>query len=175
MIGALKKSEADGVLDSGEFGFVPQHRREFGPWGSTAAVRDLTRKLIDGDPANATFQSTAVGNLAPGSPSWKVDDLERKWFEGQDRPNQNFIRTNSDGTQTTVNGGAYSKATGALFGAGGPVYSDIYQGNVGDCYFLASPGGDGLPEPLDDPRACSPTTGTGPTRSDSSTASRPNT
>ena len=137
IISALKKSEVDGTLDRVEFDFF-QYIAEGSSVSVDAADRNLTRKLIDGDPANATYQSMAVGNLAPGSPSWKVDDLERKWFEGQDHPIATFQRANSDGTSSTVNGGTYSKATGPLFGPNGPVYTDVYQGNVGDCYMLAT-------------------------------------
>jgi uncharacterized protein with LGFP repeats len=142
VIGALKKSEADNVLDGGEFNFfhnIATDLQIFVP----DSVRNLTHKLIDGDQANATFQGVFVGNLHAGSPAYAVDDLERKWFEGQDHPNDVFNRsvpvtpTNPSGS-VTVNGGAYSTVNGPLFGAGGPVYTDIYQGNLGDCTVLAS-------------------------------------
>jgi uncharacterized protein with LGFP repeats len=131
-IAALKISEANGVLDGNEFNFfhsVANDPQVFfdGP------TRVLLRKLIDGDPANARFQGVNVGNLAVNSPAWKVDDLERKWFEGQDHPTDVFLRGG-----VTINGGVYQTVAGPLFGAGGPLYTDVYQGNLGDCTYMAS-------------------------------------
>ncbi|WP_165073755.1 C2 family cysteine protease [Paludisphaera rhizosphaerae] len=137
VVAALKRSERDGVLDAGEFSYfktIANDANVYIPdW-----VRYLTQKVINGDKANYYSQGQYVNNLYAGAPARSVDLLEKEWFEGADRPLTNFVRTNSDGTWTTVNGGAYSAVAGPLFGANGPVYTDVYQGNLGDCYLLAS-------------------------------------
>ena len=101
-------------------------------------TENLMYKLINGDAANATYQGIAVGNLSVNSPAWKVNDLELKWFEGEDHPVDRYNLTNSDGSVTKVDGGSYRSVKGPLFGAGGPAYTDVDQGSLGDCYFLVS-------------------------------------
>jgi hypothetical protein len=145
-IGAIKKSEADGVLDGGEFNFF--HAVATDPQIFVdAPTRNLLYKMIDGDPANATsrvgvdptFGYYAVGNLYGGAPAWKVDTLEKKWFEGLDRPYTGSL----DGK--TVYG--YAKVEGDLFGTSGPDTADLNQGGVNDCYFLAALGAVALNHP----------------------------
>ncbi len=129
-IAALNASQTDGKLDSTEFAYLKAIAASPFPY-TNPITRDLMSKLINGDAANAHFQGGAVGNLQVGSPAWMVRDLENKWFLGLDHPNV---------TVGSYNGGTYQVATGLLFGAGGPVYTDIQQGNVGDCYLLAALG-----------------------------------
>jgi uncharacterized protein with LGFP repeats len=152
VIGALKKSVADGWMDTVEFGFF--HGIATDPQISVPdPVRNLTYKLIEGDPANAMFQGKPLGNLSlTGSPASKVNALEQKWFEGKDHPYDVITRVTFVGgasVVTTIDGGKYSQVTGPLFGTSGPLYSDIYQGSVGDCIYLA---------PLAEVAARSPTT-----------------
>ena len=140
MVRAVRATEQDGTLSRPEFDFLHQAAND-GNVYMPADVRDLTRKLIDGDPANARYQGTAVGNLNPGSAASKVDLLEKKWFEGADHPT---ARNRSNAKFS------YAKADGVLFAtaAGGessgldtpptPFASDVNQGIVGDCYFLAA-------------------------------------
>jgi hypothetical protein len=89
-------------------------------------VRFLTTKVVDGDPANRTFQGIALGNLQAGSSAGQFDKLVGKWFLGTDRP-------------LVPSSATYRPAGGALFQSG-PAYADIRQGNVGDCYYVAALG-----------------------------------
>ncbi|MBY0526603.1 MAG: hypothetical protein K2R98_24620 [Gemmataceae bacterium] len=92
--------------------------------GMADYVRNLANKVVNGDAANARYLGQALGNLTAGSAGGVLNNLVNKWFLGLDRP--------------TVDAGvSYVVAQGTLFGAGGPVYTDILQGNVADCYFLA--------------------------------------
>src|SRR5262249_40234653 len=122
-------------------------------------VRNLTHKLIDGDPANASSRVGAnpldpnsrgvpVGNLSLlGSPAWKVDALEQKWFEGLDRPYTGRSLSFIEVLQLKESMFAYAKVEGDLFKPGGPSVGDIDQGADGDCYFMASLGAVALRHP----------------------------
>src|SRR5204863_2649239 len=65
-----------------------------------------------------------------GSAASKLDKLVAKWFLGADHPDASYPG------QTVT----YTTAAGTLFGANGPQYSDVHQGAVGDCYFVATLG-----------------------------------
>jgi hypothetical protein len=93
--------------------------------GMPGYVQELANKVINGDPANALYQGQALGNLAVGSSSPKLQELVNKWFLGLDYP-------------VAISGTTYAYAAGTLFGSGGPSYSDVVQGDVGDCYFCAA-------------------------------------
>jgi hypothetical protein len=92
-------------------------------------VYNLSYKIVSGDPANAWWTGgaatrTALGNLVPGSSATQMERLIGKWFLGLDRP-------------TASSNTTYRLASGSLFQSG-ISYSDIDQGNLGDCYLLAS-------------------------------------
>ena len=90
-----------------------------------AAVQGLTGNVVDSNPANAVIAS---GNLRTGSTSTQLQTLVSDWFLGADHPSAVTIY----GTAT------YQLASGTLFGSGGPSYKDIYQGQMGDCWLMAS-------------------------------------
>ena len=53
-------------------------------------VHNLLNKVVNADPANATFQGAGLEFLATGlqtgSPGWMLRDLTDKWFMGGDEP-----------------------------------------------------------------------------------------
>jgi hypothetical protein len=87
-----------------------------------APVRGLLSDVVDGDPANATYQGATLGNLKAGSTSAQLQKLVNKWFLGLDHPT-------APGTYTQMNG--------TLF-ATGPAVTDVQQGDLSDCYLLAA-------------------------------------
>jgi Calpain family cysteine protease len=93
--------------------------------GMPGYVQDLANKVINGNPANALYQGEPLGNLAVGSSALQLQDLVNKWFLGLDYP-------------VAVAGTTYAYAAGTLFGSSGPLYTDVVQGDVGDCYFCAA-------------------------------------
>ncbi len=97
----------------------------------TADVQNLGSKLVNGDPSNAYFQGNiALGNLKVGSTATQLLELTEKWFLGEDHP---IIDTQYWGTS------GYALAGGTLFNSSGaPSYQDVYQGEEGDCWLLAS-------------------------------------
>lgn len=87
-------------------------------------VRVLADKVVNGDVANVNSLADLFqgGNLHVGSTGDQMERLIGKWFLGSDRP---------------IASGTYRYASGSLF-QNGLHYSDIDQGSVGDCYFLAA-------------------------------------
>jgi uncharacterized protein YkwD len=81
-------------------------------------VRVLSNKVVNSEIANIT---STIGNLTANSSAEQLDRLLGKWFFGNDRP------------QTTYQ---YAYANGSLF-QNGVSYQDVFQGAVGNCYFLA--------------------------------------
>ena len=78
--------------------------------------------VVTSNTANAKYQGQNLGNLAAGSSAAQMENLINKWFLGLDRPTA---------------GGTYRQMAGQLF-VGGATYTDIKQGYLGDCYFMAS-------------------------------------
>ena len=97
----------------------------------SGSVQSLTYKVVDGDPANAQFLGAPLGNLGVGSSATQLQDLVDKWFLGMDHPTIDMQYLSG----WSVN---YALASGTLFGNGGPSYKDVYQGEEGDCWLLAS-------------------------------------
>jgi hypothetical protein len=95
----------------------------------TPDVQSLATKVIDGDPANATYQGQALGNLKVVSTATQLQLLVNKWFLGADHPTIDTQYTGST---------SYALASGTLFGSGGPSYQDVAQGAEGDCWLLSS-------------------------------------
>src|SRR5262249_12393092 len=91
-----------------------------------APVRGLLSAVVDGDPANATYQGAPLGNLRAGASAAQFQKLVNKWFLGLYRPQ-------------AVSGPPYQKAAGNLF-VNGPAVNDVRQGELSDCYFLAALG-----------------------------------
>jgi hypothetical protein len=97
----------------------------------TSDVQGLTTAVVNGDPSNALFQGSALGNLKVGSSASQLQNLVAKWFLGADHAT---IDTQYLSGQTVT----YTAASGTLFASGGPSYKDVYQGEEGDCWLLAS-------------------------------------
>jgi Calpain family cysteine protease len=94
--------------------------------GMSAVVADLARKVVLGDPANAHFRGQPLGDLEPGRSGKHLEALVQKWFFGADHPqiDSKFH---------------YQRAAGVLFD-GAPKLSNLHQGDLGDCFFLAALG-----------------------------------
>ena len=100
----------------------------------SAIVADLARiTWRSATSANAHYQGTTLGNLTAGSTGGKLDKLVHKWFLGADHPNAH----DPNSPDLTI---TYTTASGTLFSGSGPQYSDVHQGNIGDCYFVATLG-----------------------------------
>ena len=106
-------------------------------------VEDITTRLIDGDAANEFWTgggtAVALGNLAAGTTATELNELIGKWFLGTDLPNAQG---------TGIDPSKYKIDSDPLFGSKGvPLYTDANQGELGDCYLIASLGEIALQDP----------------------------
>jgi hypothetical protein len=120
----------DGWVDSTELADLRTLVNNWYILGMPDYVRCLASSIVNSNPANARYQGSGLGDLRAGSSSTQLEQLIGKWFLGNDHP-----------VAEGKNGELYSYrfANGSLF-VGGVSYTDIVQGNVGDCYYLAALG-----------------------------------
>ncbi|HEY2413347.1 MAG TPA: C2 family cysteine protease [Pirellulaceae bacterium] len=137
MLAVFQEVEHDGTVNTNEFTDLKAVANNTSLFGSSTYIVDLTRDVVLGNAANAHYQGTTLGNLTAGSTGAKLNNLVHKWFLGADHPNASY-----PGITVT-----YTTAAGTLFGAGGPKYTDVHQGAVGDCYFVATLGETALRTP----------------------------
>ena len=96
--------------------------------------------IVNGNAANAYWTGggstrVALGNLAAGAGQTQLNRLIGKWLLGTDLPDATVDM--SGVAAFTV---SYSAPATPLFGAAGPAVTDVNQGYLGDCYFLAAAG-----------------------------------
>jgi hypothetical protein len=131
LIGLFRLAERHWVIDSS---LLSDLRRlvDFGPTlGTPAWVTDLADDVVYHNPANAAFQGWALGDLVSGSGPGRLEDLVQKWFLGADHPSS--YNPNSGQWYS------YTWASGSLFRWDGTVgYSDVRQGYLGDCTYMAA-------------------------------------
>jgi hypothetical protein len=124
MLQVFDQVEKDGTVSSVEHGDL----KDFLTGGSFAPnlpgyVANLSKKVINGDTANAHYLCGTLGNLYAGATGAHLEKLVNKWFLGLDRP------VSANGTYQFVAGSLYQ---------GGIQFTDVRQGGVGDCYLMAT-------------------------------------
>jgi len=81
------------------------------------------------------LKADPLGDLHAGSSSEQLDKLVGKWFLGTDLPSP-FMSADAAAGKKDVTG-IYVAASGRLFDS--PIeFTDIHQGTLGDCWFLAA-------------------------------------
>ena len=83
------------------------------------SVKVLSNKIANSDVANTR---SGIGNLFAGSSDTQMENLIGKWFLGTDRPDADY-------TYQSVNGSLLQNGLSA---------DDVYQGYLGDCYYVAA-------------------------------------
>jgi hypothetical protein len=131
MIALLRNAEDGNSVDATEFADLKKIVGNNTLFGTFDYVWKLSSYIVSGNVANAKYQGQTLGNLVAGSTTAQLEKLIGKWFLGLDRPTA---------------GGTYRQFSGTLF-VGGATYSDIKQGYLGDCYFMASLGETALKNP----------------------------
>lgn len=128
MLAIFGQVEKSGTVSATDFHDLQNLVNAGASLGMAAYVQQLAQDVVDGNPANAVFLGTSLGNLKAGSTATQLTNLANIWFLGTDNP-----------TAITSRGqlGSYVYTSGNLFGASGPLYSDVKQGTATDCYFLA--------------------------------------
>jgi len=102
-------------------------------------VASIFTQLVDGSLANQTWTAGAassqlLGNLQVGTTGAQLGELIGKWFLGTDLP----TATAEGATASSSISPTYQNFNYSLFGStGGPVVSDIMQGDEGDCELCA--------------------------------------
>ena len=123
----LTVGNEDGVVDATEFNDLKTLVADASIFHIPGYVAALAGIVVDGNPANAHYQGQPLGNLNHGSSTTILHDLVDKWFLGTDHP----AVTSTDITYQTV--------AGSLF-VTEPSYTNMFQGNLGDCYLIATLG-----------------------------------
>jgi uncharacterized delta-60 repeat protein len=122
MLDAFTQVLRDGSVSVAELHDLNTLGGNAGPLNMPGYVRDLTGKTL-----NALNARPVAGTLR---------NAVNKYFRGLVHPVSQFVRQTVTGPVTV--GGNYSAVSGKLFGRSGPVYTDIFQGNLGDCTVMAS-------------------------------------
>lgn len=125
MIQILRATENDGIVDSNEILDLRTILSNRATLSIADSVCVLTSDIVNGNTANTLYQGSTLGNLYVNSPATQMEKLIDKWFLGADHP--------------SAGGYAYSSVSGALF-VSGSAYTDIAQGQLGDCYLVATLG-----------------------------------
>jgi hypothetical protein len=124
MLAIFGQVEKDGTVTANEFSDLKQIVAKTSLFATDNYVDVLATDVVNGNLANAHYQGSTLGNLVSGSSASQLVKLVDKWFLGMDHP-------------TTMSGVTYQQATGSLF-PHAPTYTDVRQGMLGDCYYLAS-------------------------------------
>jgi hypothetical protein len=113
-------------------------------------VKNLSTKVAFGHSANALYQGGSLGNLVAGSSATQLDKLIGKWFLGNDLPSTSVPANGKTPARTITYGLASTSGLSGrnqvLFGqdsssnAINMSHTDIRQGYLGDCYFVATLG-----------------------------------
>src|SRR5207248_364203 len=135
MLGLFAQAEADGIVSAAEFHDLQTLAASSRTLSIPDAVTNLANKVVNGDPANALYhsldswgnvQTVALGDLFAGSSASQLTQLVNKWFLGINEP-------------MSDPGHAYQAVgTNVPLKVNGFNYYDVMQGQVGDCWLMAS-------------------------------------
>ncbi len=111
--------------------------RAVGGVTATVYVQQMFDNVVLGNSANAYWNggsntAVALGNLTATSTQAQFNELIGKWFLGTDLPGV----APAPGTSGLAT--AYETYNLPLFTSAGPQLTDVNQGQVGDCWFLAA-------------------------------------
>jgi hypothetical protein len=113
-------------------------------------VQQITQDVVDGNTANATWNggsatATKLGNLSATSTQTQATELIGTWFLGTNLPSMSVSSIGEANYNPT-----YQATTQPLFGANSkPLYTDVNQGYLGDCYFMSALADVALQDPTD--------------------------
>lgn len=120
MIGILRSAKDDSVISATELSDLRKIVSSTA-FQMPSYVKNLSDKVVNMDMANT---ASGIGNLRANSSATQLEQLIGKWFLGSDRPNPG-------------SGITYQAVNGSLF-QNGVSHQDVVQGNVGNCYLMAS-------------------------------------
>jgi hypothetical protein len=132
MLGLLNQAAGEGTVSGATMQSLQALIANAGQLNMPGYVTDLANDVVNGNQDNANYQcldsqgneiTYTLGDLSVGSSSTQLTALVNKWFLGVNEP---------------ASATAYSAVSGNLFGPNGPVFTDVNQGGVGDCWLLSS-------------------------------------
>ncbi|TRU82975.1 MAG: peptidase C2 calpain [Microcystis novacekii Mn_MB_F_20050700_S1D] len=129
MISIFRNAEDGSVIDATELTDLRTIVSNASRFAMQDSVVFLSNCIANGNTANQWWTGggstrQTLGNLYAGSSATQMERLIGKWFLGLDRP-------------TAASGTTYRSCSGSLIQSG-VSYQDVNQGNLGDCYLLAS-------------------------------------
>jgi hypothetical protein len=124
MLGLFAEVEADGKVTKAALNDLIAICNPTSGFDIPDDVRDLAHDVVSHNPANRYGEGMKLGNLKAGDSIAKLEKLVDKWFYGDDLPAIDSYAQ-------------YEEITGSLF-VDGPSYTDVRQGDVGDCYLMCS-------------------------------------
>lgn len=138
----FRSTTDSGSVDSGELSSLRTLVNNSSRFNMTSSVRNLSNKIAFGSSANAWYQGQSLGNLNTGSSAIQLDKLVGKWFLGNDLPSTSIPANGNTPARTIryglANTSGLSGRNQVLYGTDGGInVTDIQQGYLGDCYFLA--------------------------------------
>lgn len=137
IVSIFREVEQDNIVNVNEFSDLRTLVTDGNLLNMPDYVQVLAAKVVGDSAANATYQGYALGDLQVGSSGGQLEALVSKWFFGADHP-ANIIPATTGSSARAI---GYGWASGDLFGNDGKIsLTDIQQGDLGDCYFLASLG-----------------------------------
>jgi hypothetical protein len=109
-------------------------------------VKQMFDNVVLGNSANAYWNGgsddeVTLGDLSATSRPWQFKDLIRKWFLGTDMPGV------APAPGESGDDASYRSYSLPLFTNAGPQLTDVNQGQVGDCWFLAALGETAMLDP----------------------------
>ncbi|MEW6495406.1 MAG: C2 family cysteine protease [Cyanobacteriota bacterium] len=148
----FRSTTDNGTVDSQELADLRTIVNNSGRFQMADYVKNLSSKVAFGHSANALYQGQdgSPGNLVAGSSAGQLDKLIGKWFLGNDLPSTSVPAKGDTPARTITYGLASTSGLSGrnqvLFGKDSSSsginisHTDIRQGYMGDCYFLASLG-----------------------------------